>query len=407
MEEFRRQYSTLYFLMCITGLWPFDKSILVKVQRTIIAIVIFCCIVIQFSSLIMTELTLTNILMTLTLGCPLLLFFFRYVGFIYSFSVMGYVYENINNDCSTLKNPSELDILSSHIDDSRRAVLIYLRKTINNHINLGVSKSIVVTCCFAIFLIGVVLFCPWMLNFLIAKNQTQPHYLKALGFFIEDRYVTPISVYIIVTFIIGLFTITVTEATLAVFAYYACGLFKITSYRIQKMIDNAAREMSATKCNVSYHSSIREAVDIHGRVINIIDSVANGVTLAYLIAIILVVVSFGLNMYRFFIAVVDVKDPLEIALGTMIVSVHLAIMFLNNHSGQKIRDDSLSVFDDTYDTVWYRTPVDMQKMLLIIMVRSSIMCECNLSGLFVPCYEGFSMMMSTSFSYFTLLYSVQ
>ncbi|XP_053987804.1 uncharacterized protein LOC128881100 [Hylaeus volcanicus] len=407
MEEFRRQYSTFYILLCITGLSPFNKSILAKIQRTIIAIFLFCCIIMQFSLLIMTELTLTNILMTLSTGCPMLLFFFRYVGFIYSFAVMGFVYENISIDCSTLKNPSELDILMSHIHASRRAILIYLRKTINNHINLGASRSIVVVCCFAIFLIAVVLFCPSMLNFLIPKNETQPHYLKAVGFLIDDGYITPISVYVIITFTIGLLTVTVTEATLSIFAYYVCGLFKIASYRIQKVIDNAAREMSATKCNVSYHSGIREAVAIHRRTINIIDVGVNGTTLAYLIAIILVVISFGLNMYRSFLAIVDVKDPLEIAVAIMIVSVHLVIMFLNNHSGQKIMNDSVSVFNDTYNTLWYRTPVGMQKMLLMIMVRSSIVCECNLSGLFVPCYEGFSMMMSTSFSYFTLLYSVQ
>ncbi|XP_076629237.1 uncharacterized protein LOC143345746 [Colletes latitarsis] len=82
-------------------------------------------------------------------------------------------------------------------------------------------------------------------------------------------------------------------------------------------------------------------------------------------------------------------------------------MFLNNYSGQKVIDDSGDVFIDTYNTLWYRTPLSMQRMLLLIMRRSAINCECNLSGLFIPSYEGFATMMSSSFSYFTVMYSVK
>ncbi|XP_076629236.1 uncharacterized protein LOC143345745 [Colletes latitarsis] len=85
----------------------------------------------------------------------------------------------------------------------------------------------------------------------------------------------------------------------------------------------------------------------------------------------------------------------------------MTIMFLNNHCGQKILDDSMDVFFETCDSIWYYAPLSMQKMLLIILQRSSIECAFNLSGLFVSCYKGFTTMMRSSFSYFTILYSVQ
>ena len=43
-----------------------------------------------------------------------------------------------------------------------------------------------------------------------------------------------------------------------------------------------------------------------------------------------------------------------------------------------------------YDSTWYYIPLKAQKLLLFVMLRSLKECEFNLSGLFVPCYEGFS-----------------
>ena len=42
-----------------------------------------------------------------------------------------------------------------------------------------------------------------------------------------------------------------------------------------------------------------------------------------------------------------------------------------------------------YDSTWYCIPLKAQKLLLFIMLKSSQQYEFNLSGLFVPCYEGF------------------
>ncbi|XP_054009150.1 uncharacterized protein LOC128892641 isoform X2 [Hylaeus anthracinus] len=351
MDQFQRQYSTYYFLLCITGLWPFDNSVLVKVQRIIFASIILCCVIVQ----------------------------------------MRFIYGSISNDCSKLKNLDEQNILMNHIAASKRLVLIYLRVS-----------------CFGIVCVCIVLLFPVWIQILISHNVTRSEGMKFLGFIAQhDKYVHFISLHILFNSIIGLLVISVTESTLSVMAYYVCGLFKITSYRIRHAVNKAIKQIAFPNRNALNEANIRDVVETHMKSIEIIEAVAKQTMLAYLIAILVVIISFSLNLYRVFLAVIDMTDLIEVLLSSVMVIIHMVIMFLNNYSGQKVIDDSMDVFYETYFTTWYYTPLKMQKLLLLMMVRSSIVCEFNLSGLFVPSYEGFSTMMSLSFSYFTVLYSVQ
>lgn len=43
-----------------------------------------------------------------------------------------------------------------------------------------------------------------------------------------------------------------------------------------------------------------------------------------------------------------------------------------------------------YVSLWYSIPLKVQKILLLIMLRSSTAFAFNLFGLFTPCYTGFS-----------------
>ncbi|XP_054013879.1 uncharacterized protein LOC128895374 [Hylaeus anthracinus] len=389
MDVFQREYNTYYSLLCILGLWPYNNSILVKVQRTVFIFIMVCCTVVQVKLLISAEFKLKNVFTALTSGCPIMLFFIRYVGFIFCFPATRLLYGNIVTDCNTLKNSIERDILMQNIAASKRIILIFI-----------------IVCCFGIVCVVILLMFPSFLNFLASRNVTRVDYLKFSGFFdVQEKYCIVVAMHATLTSMIGLLVIACTESTLAVYAYYVSGLFRITSYRLRNAVDNAVEQIVHNH-NGSNHSSIPEAVAIHTKSIKIIDETAAMITIPYLVAIIVVVVSFGLNLYRLFLATLDI-DSIEIIFSGMLVTIHLVIMFLNNYNGQKIIDDSGSVFYETYDTTWYSTPPSVQKLLLMIMHRSSIECAFNLADLFTPSFIGFSTMMSSSFSYFTLLYSTR
>ncbi|XP_076226768.1 uncharacterized protein LOC143174888 isoform X2 [Nomia melanderi] len=87
--------------------------------------------------------------------------------------------------------------------------------------------------------------------------------------------------------------------------------------------------------------------------------------------------------------------------------VHVIIIFLNNYSPQKLMSTSAKVSDEIYNSMWYRLPAKSQKMLLFLLMKCLYGVQISLAGLFVPCYAGFTMMINSSFSYFTVIYSMQ
>ncbi|KZC09912.1 hypothetical protein WN55_00558 [Dufourea novaeangliae] len=300
MDVFQRNYNMYYNVLCITGLWPFDDSLPSKIQRVVISVLTLWCIGVQvtvlhqcvnntcltftvrasemlrkyfsfvlIAGLTTVDFTIYNLLTMLSYFCPMLLYFVRYVGFIYSFPSIRFMFKSIMADCVTLKNPIEVELLMKRMKATRTMFLIYLCFS-----------------CLAIALISILLLVPIFL-----QPKLQSRALRVMGFFFDEKskQLNWICVHVTLTSLIGLLGIACTEASLAVFSFYLCGLFEIA------------------------------------------------------------------------------------------------------------RRNSL----------WYKAPLKTQKMLLFILMRSSTEVQFNLAGLFIPSYTGFSTMISSSFSYFTVLYSVQ
>nr|XP_031849041.1 uncharacterized protein LOC116434616 [Nomia melanderi] len=134
--------------------------------------------------------------------------------------------------------------------------------------------------------------------------------------------------------------------------------------------------------------------------------IETSIAIPYLVAIIAVIISFAINLYRVYVVLQNKHEIDNVVISLLIFLVHLMIMLLNNYSGQRMINNSVDFFHNSYDTLWYCMPLRSQKLLLFIMMRSISEVKLNLAGLFTPCYEGFTTMMSSSFSYFTVISSV-
>ncbi|XP_076656412.1 uncharacterized protein LOC143361045 isoform X4 [Halictus rubicundus] len=380
MDMFRKNYNTYYNVLCITGLWPYDHTFLKKVQRVGYALLTVCCIVIQASTLRLVDISLYNLLQLLSFGFPMLLFFLRYVGFVVNFPVIRSVFDNIEYDCNSLKNPVEMELLMKQIVQSKRVVLSLLGLSC-----LGIVFAI------AVFVVPTVL-----------QSNLQIRYLNILGFFYPEisQHTNFVCCQLLIVTTFGLLTVTCTESSLAVFSSYLCGLFEITSYRIQMAVNAKAHSENSNTL-----IDIRSAMEMHRRAVELSTNLTDNMMLSYLVAIVAVIVSFAVNLYRLYLAFLELEKLDSFFISLQIFLVHVLIMFLNNYSGQKLMSTSIEVFHATYNSLWYCIPPKSQRMLLFVLMRSITEVQFNLAGLFVPCFEGFTMMMSSSFSYFTVLLS--
>ncbi|XP_078051559.1 uncharacterized protein LOC144477700 isoform X2 [Augochlora pura] len=352
MEVFQKNYSTYCSILNLVGLWPYDESLLVKVQRVVFSVLTLSCIVFQISTLTLVELSLSNIIVALSYSFPLLLYFLRYTGFVINFPVIRSLFENVERDCNTLKDSVEVDMLLKQMADARRVIQAYV-----------VMSSLVAAYVTVAVLVPTVL-----------RSKLQLHYLHMFGFFYteSDQRTDWVSVQLVLVSVAGQFTLAGTEASLAVFSAYLCGLFDIASYRLKNAVNKMVNSVTVELID------IRSAIEVHQRAVEL-----------------------------FLLATKQLEDVENLAFSCNLLVSHIIIMFLNNFNGQKLITTSIEFFHQTYNTLWYYIPPKSQKMLLFVLMKSVSEVQFDLAGLFTPCYEGFSMMMSSSFSYFTVLYSIQ
>ncbi|XP_076655141.1 uncharacterized protein LOC143360310 [Halictus rubicundus] len=381
MEEFRKNFSLYSSILCFTALWPYDESRLGKVQRVTLPVLYLCLLAIQISTIKWVEKSLYNVLMMLSFTCPLILYFLRYVGFAANRSVMRAVFDSFSNDYSATTDPVELDIFTRQIIVARRVILAFL----------GLSLVL-------IGYILVVLMVPTIL-----RSNVQLQYLHIFGFFYPEmsRQTDCVCIFFLAVNVMGLLSITSTESAVAVSSSYLCGLLEIASYRMEIAINNMVHSTTSQLIQV------RSVVELHKRAFNTLNDILSNTEISYLIAILAVVISFAVNLYRLLLAFKNAQDIQNLFFSFNDVLLHFVIMYLNNLCGQRIIDTSTHIFNTICSSSWYCIPLRSQKMLLFMLMRSVKEIRCDLGGLYDLGYEGFSMMMSTSFSYFTVMSSTQ
>ncbi|XP_018052075.1 PREDICTED: uncharacterized protein LOC108689700 [Atta colombica] len=81
-------------------------------------------------------------------------------------------------------------------------------------------------------------------------------------------------------------------------------------------------------------------------------------------------------------------------------------MFLSNYIGQNITDYNNYVFSTAYNVQWYRAPLHIQRMIMFLLQREAKEFTLNVGGVFNASMECFAMLVKTSISYFTVIYSI-
>ncbi|XP_076378724.1 uncharacterized protein LOC117218886 isoform X1 [Megalopta genalis] len=386
MEVLRTNYSTYSTLLNITGLWPYDKSLSAVILRTVYSVLSASLIGIQIYSVTTVEYSPVNVITSLSYGAPLLLFLLRYLGFIANFEVLRSVYGNYENDFNTFKDPVEQDMLRRHMVKGRRLVLVYI----------GIS------CGLAVFALTTILV-PTILH-----SKYQLHYLRMYGFYFNEqgRKTDLVSIHLLLVSTMGYLLI----AAMLIYSKFSQIIpqlvhknrqFKKNSYRIENEVNNVINSV------ISKSLDIRSTVEVHRRAMELVKNLTQELAVSYLLAIIIVVASFAINLYRLLLASNNLRDVENLIFTVGLTLLQFIILFLNNYIGQGLKDSSIQVYYDTCNSLWYCIPPKSQKLLLFLLLRSKDETQYDLAGLFTPCYEGFSMMMSSSFSYFTFLYSTQ
>ncbi|CAD1479610.1 unnamed protein product, partial [Heterotrigona itama] len=352
MDVFEKQYNSYRIVSRIVGLWPFQNSIYTMIKRIFLCISFIAVSVIQIMSLLNSEITLQKCVLTLSMTFPSVLFFLRYINFIILSSDFRVCIDQIRMEEALLHDLIEIRILRKYFNDGSRLFNLFINR----------SSQILGLFCTGIVVFTSSLLTPIMMDFVKPRNESRTRLIKYFTEFSHKQtiYVDIFSLGFIFIITIGVLSTTCTESMLNIVAHYLSGLFKITSYRLQKIIMNLCNTTSSSQQIDLNLMDFRRAVDIHNKALMLFSK-----------------------------SMTPVNDGMEIFVCFVLVVIYLVIMFLNNYSGQLVINTSTDIFIELYNSTWYYIPLKAQKLLLFIMLKSSQQYEFNLSGLFAPCYEGF------------------
>ncbi|XP_039311530.1 uncharacterized protein LOC120359121 [Solenopsis invicta] len=257
-----------------------------------------------------------------------------------------------------------------------------------------------------------IFFSPNILDIIVPLNETrQPIWrlTSIMNAFIDtQRQIRTelLTWYFFLTIFIGMNTLIATETLFLMNVQHACAMFQITSYRIERTVNNNQMKSLTSLEKFSIDKNIVEAIDSHRRATKFIDSLKSTFSIVHLFAIPIVVGSLSINLYRLCDSITN-KDVNGTIVLSLLVACHFAFMFLINYIGQIVIDHSEDTFKKICNTRWYATPLNMQKCLVMIMHRSmktSTLMFCL--GLFLPSLQGFAKLISKSLSYFMVIYSM-
>ncbi|XP_076378794.1 uncharacterized protein LOC117225611 isoform X1 [Megalopta genalis] len=403
MEVFDGNYKFYHTLMCLTGLWPYDKSILTYIQRFVVLVMTFTCIASQICILTSVKVSLNEIIVMISFGSTLFLYFLRYSTSVVLFPVMTFVFDNMQRDFSQLKDPVELKILLEDSIVAKRIVQAYFasflkslgillqREKSTERVHLLAHNTDNSVRFINVDVYGGIshrfrLLHKWNVEDRQLSNAKRGEHGGELAYNENNRhtvgYGNAPSCYFVGTSVQILFRHSNVIGVRFIMLLLRCFINLVT-------IDDRHTWNIVVTCGQSY--AHRYTKDI---------------MLLCLLLTLVVIVAFGVNLYGFFISITESNDRDAMMLSVHFVMAYTTFICGNNYSGQLVLDSSGELFRETYNSLWYRIPAKMQKLVLFSLMRSRSDVAFNLAGLFTPCYEGFTMMMSSSFSYFTLLCSV-
>ncbi|XP_024871339.1 odorant receptor 63a-like [Temnothorax curvispinosus] len=384
-------YKLNRIFLSTIGLWPHRYITLRQIQCVVSSFILISVTFFQLLRLITTKYDVDLVLRVLSSALPFMLFTVKYITFYFVTENIKELMQQIHNDWNALKDNNELKIIHRYAKAARL---------------FTTSLAILIYVC--ILMVICIQYVPIFLDIIMPLNKSrQTELLFQVEYFLDqEKYFHTIQFHLDVGLIVAAMTILSTESFCLTLAIHAFGMFKITSYRMERIIDKSAPNTFVEKYYV-FHNNIVTAVNGHRRAIEFSEIVKSTFAIPYLALILLGVTSSSVNLFLLFQVIMSSTTMDDLIRCIIFVFCHFIYMFSTNYAGQKFIDHDADIYKKICNIQWYDAPLRTQKQILFIIQKTIKSYHIDIGGLYSPSLEGFTMLASTSLSYFTVLCSIQ
>ncbi|XP_026828826.1 uncharacterized protein LOC109611382 isoform X2 [Ooceraea biroi] len=349
-----RYYKINRIFLKAIGLWPYQQSYLVEIQKVLCTGILLSFIIVQLLVLVFTtQYNLALVLNVLSLVFPVLFVTIKYCLFAIQKDSVKELLEQIQDHWKLMVTELEIEIIEKYARNTRSLTLFAMA-----------------FCHCAMFPFAILHFLPLMLDVILPLNESRPlQFIVTMEYLInQEEYFYIIFLHVGLTFVVSMIAIGITTATIMLYILHACALFKVARF-IKTFTSNFA--------------------------------------IPYDILIIVGVTSLSINLFQFSQLVALTNNVDEAFMVAILIFLHLIYMFLLNYGGQEVMDHGKKLFNAIYNGLWYTAPLHTQKLLLFMMQKSKVDVILTMGTIFVATLEGLASLISMTLSYFTVIYSTR
>ncbi|KAH0948798.1 hypothetical protein HN011_007583 [Eciton burchellii] len=377
-------------LMLAVGLWPYQRSRLVQFQLILLLSILTSCIVFQLTTLLTAECTPDLIIKVLTCSLFFSISVITYNSFWFNIHNVKYSFEQLQNICNELKDEGEITIIKKYGNNTKRYTVIL---------------SLLAMC--STFLISFLPIWPQILNTILSINVSQSRriaHIMTEYFIDQERYFYLILLHINTAICIGVTAVIATGTMLLGYLVHTCGLFSIVSYRIKQAMTFDTMKNANQKNQILIYKKMVCAIDMHRKAMKFSEFLMSAFEGLFFLLIGIGVIMMSLSLY----GIASCRDNIsEFLLYLITIGSTFMYIFVSNYIAQNITDHNNDIFVTVYNFQWYMSSLPIQKMTLFLLQRGTKAFHMNIGGLFVASLQNAATLMSTSISYFTVLYSMR
>ncbi|XP_043273338.1 uncharacterized protein [Venturia canescens] len=256
----------------------------------------------------------------------------------------------------------------------------------------------------------------WLTAILYMSQPIIPKYIDALLYNNSQPGVFPVPVYYFQLddqkyfFYIIAFTYVCTSALIIInvagdtmfFAHvqHCCAIFAALGRKLERI----GERNRISKDMISDFQYLGMCINRHNDAIEFADLMESTYSACFLFVI-------GNNMLMLSITAFQIttkaNEPQDTIRYVAFVVAQLFHLFMETHMSQMLMDHSAAIRNSLQNAKWYQTSVKSQKIMNLMLMRSSKPCKLTAGKICVMSVETFGVVVKTSVSYFTLLQSMQ
>ncbi|RLU17509.1 hypothetical protein DMN91_009744 [Ooceraea biroi] len=382
----------LHRIMLMTvGLWPYQKPFILRVQ-SIFFFSIYCCYTFfQLTPFLTTTCNMDCILKRCCYICISIVFIMNYYSLYFNSEAVKRMVEHMQFDWKMFENTDAMKIFEEYLFESYifTLSLCILLLIFPSFLILTEYRSII-------------------LDVIIPMNESRPRKVEIdFELFVdEQQYFFFYIVEEVLGMGLGCWSMLVMGTLLTTVAKHSCATYKIVSCLIRDTVTIHTLQFPIVQGIQVMYRNICRSVHIHRRTFEFCNDMILLFQMWFFPLLLIGVLALSCLLFRLYNAIIQFDDVYDISLSCTHLFFFFIYMLVANFLAQSYTEHSVGLLESTYNTLWYVAPLPIQKLFLI-MQKSIKSHKVVVGGLFVASIEGFSTLVTSAVSYFTVMHAMR